>query len=274
MKTKRIIGFILTLSLIISCAVGLSTTNGNAMQVSAIAPTTPTVGVASILSGYTRIYCNTSGYIDAVYVNGNNVRFNFVSSAVDLSKTHVILYKESSFKSFIYTSPVVPTVSVVNSNGTLCNSVNLPEAGRYQMAIYGVDSNNQTVCSQNINLIYMDYNTNNYFVNDAWNFPSISEDYRVLYVHAKIHDLGNLGMNKSDVQIKFYRDDNPANYFMAPSTSYTLQPYRQSGNYDTDYDFYLFCAVSIDYFGSQPGIYGAEIFVNGVSWKKAYALVN
>jgi len=275
MKTKRIIGFILALSLIISCAVGLSTTNGNAMQVSAIAPTTPTVGVASILSGFTRIFCNTSGYIDTVYVNSNNVRFNFISSAVDLTKTKVWLYKETYFKSFSYPSPVLPTVSVVNSNGILCNSVNLSGTGRYQMLVVGLNSNNQTVCSQIINFIYIDYNTNNYFVNEVWNASTTFQNNGgVLYVHAKIHDLENLGMYKSDVQIKFYRDDNPNNYYMVPTPDYIFQPYRFEGNYDTDYDYYLLATVDAGYFNNQPGIYVAEIFVNGVSWAKTYNFIN
>ena len=276
MKIRRIIGFILTLSLIISCALALTTINGSAMQVSGTAPTTPTVGVASILSGSARVYCNSSGYLDTVYVNSSNVRFNFVSSAADLTKTMVWLYKENDFKSFIYDGQSSPVVSVVNSNGVSCNSINLPGAGRYQMLVVALDSNNSTVSNQYINIIYMDYSTDNYFVNEAWNNWWVFENNNggELNVHAKIHDIGLIGIYKSDVKIRFYKQDNPNNYVVCPGANYQVTPYMDDNHYDTDYDYYLHGVVNGSSFGNTPGVYVAEVYLFDIPWRKTFATIN
>ncbi len=276
MKTKKIISFVLTLSLIISCAIGLSTINGSAMQVSGTVPTTPTAGVASILSGFNRIFCNSSGYIDTVYVSGNNIRFNFLSSQADLTKTKVYLQKETSFKSFSYDSQQQIPVSVTSSNGVTCNSVNLQGAGRYRMSITAVTSNNIFVSSQTINFIYMDYSVNNYFVKEAWNnyWVFTFNNGGDLHVHAKIHDVGLDGIYKSDVKIRFYKEGDPNNYVVCPNSQYQVTPYMDNNHYDVDYDYYVHGVVNGSSFGNTPGIYVAEIYLFDIPWQKTYATIN
>ena len=275
MKNKKIISFILTLSLIISCAIGLSTINGSAMQVSGTVPTTPTAGVASILSGYNRIFCNSSGYIDTVYVSGNNILFNFLSSQADLTKTTVYLQKETSFKSFSYGNSQQIAVSVTSSNGVSCNSVNLQGAGRYKLSISAVSSNNVLVSSQTINFIYMDYSVDNYFVSNAWNnwWVFSANNGGELNVHAKIHDIGLVGIYKSDVKIRFYKEDNPSNYVVCPGGSYQVTPYMNDSHYDVDYDYYVHGVVNASSFGNTPGTYVAEIYLFDIPWQKTYASI-
>jgi hypothetical protein len=279
MKKRKLISFVLTLTFIITCAIGYSSIQGNAFQLSAFSPSTPTQGVGSLFTGVKRVLCDSNGYIDTVYVYNNEIGFNFISPEADLTKTRAFLQKETTFRTSIFSSQQEIPVTIGGSGGQFggvsWNNISLQGPGRYKLTILSARSNNTFLDSQTINVIYMDYYNNNYFVNEAWNqWQNQTYPYSggKLNFHAKIHDLDNLGIDKSDVHIRFYKEGYPNNYVV--STDFTLRGFpHQYNTTDTDYDFYVYGTVNSSSFGNAPGRYIVQLYLFGIPWQQTVAVV-